>query len=282
MKKLIFFILSLIIPTLLYSQGGEIHVKNNNTNNNKLFLGVNFSPVSSGTKFSSSDFSSKKGLNLQTCVNIGYYFSKTVGISVGLGLSKFSSELAYPSYQKTFDATDSENDDFKMTVDLENYNEKLSASFFDIPITLLLKFGGKTGFFINPGFKIAIGSGAKYSGTGTYSYSGYYEQYNVTLENLESYGFPSDKSETIPETKLDISSSLNLTLASGVSFSLSNKVFLSAGIYYEKGLASIYKGDSDNFVLSKKPGDYNSLLESSNQVSVGAFGVQFGLKYFLK
>jgi hypothetical protein len=127
MKRRIVFIRQILITFFLiifyqqevFSQGTDISRRKQPG----LFVGLNLGPSQSmikneGTLAVSELLSGKKN-SFFGSVEIGYFFSKYIGLSSGIGFISYNTQLTLDTYQNKFDATDSEN---------ESYERRISAS----------------------------------------------------------------------------------------------------------------------------------------------------------
>jgi hypothetical protein len=103
------------------------------------------------------------------------------------------------------------------------------------------------------------------------------------LQDLPAYGFPSNLNTSASGT-LQIKSFNTALVASGGAFFSVNKVIqLVLGAYFNKSLANIsaYKPDS-NFRLTSAANELNSIMAGSSSAGIQAFGLSFGVRFFLK
>ncbi len=251
---------------------------------NRFYIGANVSVFNSKITASSNlELNSKNYITFSESVETGYYFSKNIGISAGFGMSTYKTDLSLATYSNTFNAVDSESEEFQMSVSSSNVSENQKITYFDIPITVLLRFAinKKIGFYLNPGIKLSFISKADYNGNGIFSYEGYYPEYNVTLHNIDEYGYPTNYTvDKLGETGL---AKLNKSFIATAGIYLQFKKFnIAVGAYYDRGLGNIYEGDPANYILSRNPDNYNSLLGSSEKTLTQAIGGCISIKYFLR
>ena len=237
-------------------------------------------------KFSTySSLNSVKGSSLNFVLDAGYFFSKMIGISSGVTYGSYSTKLSMDSCSIKYSTTDEDLENYEMRIKGKSINEDQKISFLRIPICLDLRIpaGNRLGFFLKGGVGFEIPIAKTFNESGTFSYSGYYPAYNVTVENISNYGFPSNL-KTDTSSNLQIKAlNLSMIASGGMFLSLTSNVQLVLGAYYNKSMANIsaYKEDP-NFRLTSKANVLNSIMAGSKSAGVQAFGLSFGIRYFLK
>jgi len=253
-----------------------------------LFLGLSLGPSQSqilnkGTLSVSELLSSKKN-SFFGSMEIGYFFSNYFGISSGIGLNSYSTQLTLDTYQNKFNTTDSENEAYERQVSGSDIKELQKINFLSIPfcINLRLPFSGTIGFFLQTGVNMAVPVNKNYNSSGTFTYKGYYPAYNVLLENLPSYGFPSNiRSGTDGELELK-PLVVDAIASAGFDFYIQKKIQIAVAASYNKSLSSISEYSSpDKFQLSSDTDQINSLMGGSSKVSAQSVGVRLSFRYYL-
>ena len=281
-----FFLIIILISLIFhksYSQGTDISLSKTH-----FYFGINLIPAQSEIVnkdiFNSTNLISEPNKSINASIECGFIFSKIFGIGFGLGYSSYSSKFILNSYENTYNTIDSENDNYEMRINGSNIVENQKISSINVPLLLMFQipFSDKFGLFINSGVNLSYPIVKDFTYTGTFSYSGYYPQYNVTLYDIPEHGFPSNV-RVINNGDLGIKSlNVNLILASGFYFRTSSKTTFSIGCYYDNGISNISDYDNSNFQLTRFSGDYNSLMSSASKVTTHAFGLQVAFKYFVK
>lgn len=282
MKKIYIIILLLILPGYMFSQISD---------SKYLFAAVEMTPVKDMSSFSSTEPISASGaIGTQAHVKVGYIFKSLVGLSCGIGVSNFKSELSLDNFnQRINNLTDGEGDNYNLIINADNYKEEFVASTVDLPISLLFRAGkGKTSFFFNPGIKLSLSTKGDYSASAVYTYDGEYYEYNITLSDLDYYGFAQNKSES-SSGKTNTKASMNLIVATGLEFAFGKdeKMAITAGVYYERGITNISRKD-DNFALVKnvisadgQTKEFTSMSSNCDEIKLSAVGLQLGFKYYI-
>ena len=253
-----------------------------------MFFGLSLGPsqshiINHGTLSVSKLLSSKKN-SFFGSVEIGYFFSKGFGLSSGIGLNSYITQLTLDSYQNKFTTTDSENESYERQITGSDIKEEQKIDFLSIPfiINLRIPFGKTIGFFLQPGVNLAVPLSTNYESSGTFTYKGYYPADNILFENLSDFGFPSNVSSK-SVGKLEIKSlSFNAIASAGFDFFIQKKIQIIVGAFYNKSLSNISNYSSpDNFQLSSNVKQINSLMGGSSSVSAQSVGLRLSFRYYL-
>jgi hypothetical protein len=253
-----------------------------------LFVGLSFGPaqsqiINTATSSTMGLLSGKKNSFFGT-VEIGYFFSKNIGLSSGIGFSSYNSLLTLGTYEDHVNSVDSENETYELRVTASGIREEQKIGFLNIPlcINLRLPFSNSIGFFLQPGISLAIPISKSYQGSGTFTYKGYYAAYNVLLENLPEYGFPTElKSSSSGDLDLN-PLNFNAIVSGGLDFTIQNKIQVAIGVCYDRSLTSISKyGTPEDFHLTSEVSKLNSLMGGSSKTVAQSVGVKISLRYFL-
>ena len=254
-----------------------------------LFVGLSFGPsqstISNEGMLTVANLVSNSQNSFGGLLEIGYFFSKSIGISSGIGFSSYKSQIELATYQNKFNTIDSENEAYERQVSGTEIKEIQKVGFLTLPICLdiRLPLGKKMGFFLQPGIGFAIPVTKKYTSNGTFTYKGYYPAYNVLLQNLPAYGFPGNVN-SVTDGSLEIKSlHINALISAGFDFLIQKNIQFGIAAFYSKSLSNISDYASpDKFQLSSDANQINSLMGGSSKASVQSIGVNIRLRYFLK
>jgi hypothetical protein len=254
-----------------------------------LYIGFGLGPsqsqiINTSTSSVSGLISGKRNSFFGTA-EIGYFFSRYIGVSSGIGYNLYSSKLSLNTYQNLVNAFDSENEAYELRVSGYDISEEQKIGYLSIPLCLNLRlpFGKSAGFFLQPGVSMAIPLSMKFQSTGTFTYKGYYPAYNVMLENLPDYGFPTDLSSAT-DGNLELTPlSLNAVVSAGFDFFIQNKFQIAIAASYERSLSDISEYPSpDNFQLSSEVNKINSLMGGSSNTITQSMGLKIIFRFYLK
>jgi hypothetical protein len=280
-------ILLTILNTSVFSQGTDS--RRTTARKDKFYIGILLNPLKTNIvneKVSVGyPLKYEKGNSLNLAVDFGYFFSKIVGMSLGIGYGSYSSELSMDYYTSKYQTTDSENENFEMRITGTSIVENQKISFLSIPANLILRLPASRnfGFFLKGGISFDIPIDKTYKGSGTFSYDGYYSVYPVLLQDLPAYGFPSNLN-TISSGNLQIKSlNSDLSLSGGIYFFINETVQFDIGVHFIKSLSNIstYEPDS-NFRLTSKANELNSFMAGSTNTGLQALGMSLGLKFYFR
>jgi hypothetical protein len=230
------------------------------------------------------DFSYDKRYSLSGYLEVGYFFTKNIGLTSGLNYSSYNTQLSIDSYNDQLNAVDQENENYELRVSGNDIEENQHVGILGIPICLNLRFPFKKDFgvYVQTGLNIAMPLGNSYETSGTFSYKGYFPAYNVLLESLPEYGFTNDVTTT-NNGDLKLKPVIYCVMASaGFDYIVNNKFQLSIGASFNKSLESISENvPTDNFYLTTEADQLNSLMEGSGKVILQSLGINFSIRYFI-
>lgn len=222
-------------------------------------------------------------------LELGYFFSKYVGMSTGLGYVSYRNQYALANYQNEFSTIDSEKEPYTMRVSATNVSENQKIDLLTLPFCLHLRipFNESIGLFLKTGINLSVPVTKKHISSGTFTYKGYYPAYNVVLENLPELGFPSDKSIR-SESKLEINKLYFTTIASvGFDFYVQENIQLAVGANFTKTLlkeapvSATTPSSPDRFLLSPDASHINSFMKMSNKVTATSVGLEITIRFYL-
>ena len=268
-----------------FAQGTDM----SNVKRQSLFIGISLKPsqthiINDGTSSVSKMLSSTRS-SVSGSVEFGYFFSRYFGLSSEIGLNSYSTELTLDTYQGNFSATDSENEAYEKRVTVSGIKELQKVSYIGIPLyaNLRLPLNEKIGFFLQTGVNMEIPINKSYTSSGSFTYKGYYSTYNVLLENLPAFGFPSNLNSNA-KGELEVKSmEFNFIANAGLDYYLLNKVQVALAAGFERSLSNISGFSSpDKFQLSTDPNKINSLMGGSTKTIISSFGLKISFRYYLK
>jgi len=282
---LLYFVLAFLLPVCAISQ----------SMNNKFwrpynwFIGANAGISQTGLLNHSNSGISRIGLTKKNSflfsIETGYLFSKYFGLSTGIGLSPYFSQLSLDNYSNTLEAIDSENETYERRIVGNKIKEYQRIYFLEIPIMLnfLFPMARTNGFFIKSGVNISMPIINTYSSSGIYSFSGYYPAYNVTLTDIPYEGF---KSEAGCEVEGDLNiKAINpeLVTIGGYYFYPDTRYKISFGVFYKSILTNISNfSPMSSFQLSTQENQVKSIMEGSEKVTASSMGIEISMIYFIK
>lgn len=216
----------------------------------------------------------------------GYVFNinPSLGIVTGIEMSTYSSEASFGSVSRTYRAGTDERE-MEFTYSLKDYRETQSVTLFSVPVMAQYSLpvgGGSTSFYVSGGFKLGFPVNATADiipGIATTKVRFLHE--NVNYEKLPQNALLDN--EKLPDLSRDVDLGLSvaLSLETGVRFTLSDRIGLYTGLYFDYGLNSVRKTDDRNlleyeysFNVNESKLRSNSVLDSGlidkvNLISIG-------------
>jgi hypothetical protein len=214
---------------------------------------------------------------------LGYTFNinPAIGIVTGIEMVTYSGEASFDNIPDEY-SEGSGTELFRFSYSLRDCRETQNLTLFSIPVMAQYSLplgGGTTKFYASGGFKFGFPISAQAEITpGTATTSGYYAHEDMTYVNLPQHGFVSNAK--LPDIKKDIDLGFSATLAleTGVRFTLTDKLFLYTGLYFDYGLNNIQKVNDKHLLeydaSNESTFKYNSVLNTGlvdkvNLLSVG-------------
>lgn len=264
MGKYLFVLVAIFLQTSLFGQ------------KESFVLSLNGGSTYTLIKNSIQDSKSTEKLGYIFNLQFNVALSHTVGIGIGAGYSKFSSDVSLDKYYKATAAIDNEGDNYEYRVYASNLKENQLINFIEIPFLLVLQNQD------HKKFKMSLGIGAKamvpvqshfYGTSGEIETRGFYSQYNVELSNMPNHGFdifPIKEASGQLSTKVSYAALMEL----GANISL-GKFYLTLDITGTYGLTSI----SLSRELFTPDHGYQSLSSISSNCEAFSIDARAGLAF---
>jgi hypothetical protein len=216
--------------------------------------------------------------------------SPSLGIALGVEMAVYGSEASFDNVQGTYTEGRDANP-FDFSYSLKNYKETQSVTLFSIPVMAQYSLplgSGSTKFYASGGLKLGFPISAKAdltSGVATTSIYGKYE--DIEYVNMKQHGLVTNESLPSASKDIDLGFSVALALEAGARFSLTDRIGLYTGVYFDYGLNSIQKVndkhlleyDQSNEATFKRHSVLNTgFTDKVNLMSIGLkVRVSFGL-----
>jgi hypothetical protein len=287
-----FFIILFLIFCFLneaHSQGTDT-IKSIKRNKPGFFFGFSIGPSQTNIKNTGTLSISNLASNSQNAffgsAEVGYLLSKYIGFSSGINYTSYKSQLTLDTYQNSYSTTDSENDAFEMRVTGSKIQELLSIDVLSVPfyVDLRVPFSKKVGAYFKGGVNLAFPLNQKYTSSGTFTYKGFYPEYNDLLENLPAYGFPTDKSLSVNGQLKLKAVGVSSIISAGLDYFIKKKMQIAIGINYNSlnlGLKDT-SIPTDKFQLSPDAEHINSFVGGSSKTTAHSIGAEISFRYYLK
>ncbi len=218
-------------------------------------------------------------------VNLGadlyYYLNEDIALGAGVRFSgyKATTSLSNSSVQES--GVDIDGDAYQLNRVSNNIAESHSVSAIEIPLLAryqkwvsgsFIVFGSTGPVFVIPGsVKTEFDSGV-------YATSGYYEKWNLTIDDANEYGFISqDLSNYTPELKSK--ASMSWTVELGTEYFINKRLNLMVVAFYQPGLSGVIDSSGDQEVAD--PLVFNGSMAGADQVKINKMGIRVGINFNL-
>ena len=271
MKKLIFALLIVFASSTLFAQ------------EKGLFLTLSGSAGPSKFLYRLESGSPKSGLGFGAGIGAQYFFTKNIGLSLGLEYTQFNTGSYFKDKLFSFpDFVDNEGDVGDLNVRLLNWKESQRTHYIDIPLMFRFqqKWGKKEmhGFYLAFGAKLQIPVSSSFKrADGDVKVYAYYSDYAMVVGD-GVYGVPLPwhgygTTEKMWEGKTQLKTGVAVVGEAGFLIGLSRRVDLTLGVSAEYGFTNIQKQSIDllEAVKNVTPQDvplgdvvtYNGILNSN-------------------
>lgn len=218
--------------------------------------------------------------------NFGYFrsFSPWFKIKFGLGFISYSSNLTGNGEIQSPELKDMDNDTYIETLTLSEATYSLNPMYLTVP--LAIEFGNpsvnKIGYYINFGIEYSYLINANTQTKGTYTATGTYPEWGVTLSDVPELGFYSNRNL---ESGWSIQKgNYSVKSGAGITIPLSGVVIFKLGVTGYLGLKDIGKrqtADTDISNLSAEVYAFRSQYINNPQAASGGSktlftGIEFG------
>lgn len=216
-------------------------------------------------------------------VEIGYFFSRYLGFTIGVNYYQYRSNFFIDAYQNNFNTIDNENDPYELRISGNDIEEIQQFEILNIPfcMNIHMTLNKVIGAYLQTGINLFVPISEFYRSTGTFTYKGYFPTYNVVLEELPEYGFPSDlriQSEGEPKLK---PVSYGFVTSLGIDYLFNKRVQFRMAVYFDRSFSSVLANTQiDEFYLTTNAEHVNSILGCASKVSLQSFGSNIGVRYY--
>lgn len=239
--------------------------------------------LNKGTQSVSNKLQNRKN-SFAGSIEVGYFFSKDLGLITGLNYySSVTSYCNLESYQNQYNTFDSENDPYELRVTGSDIGETQKIDILSIPVCLNFRkpLTASLGFSMQSGINFFVPLNNRYQSGGVFTYKGYFPAYNVLLEDLPEYGFPSNLS-VVSNGKVELKPiSLGAVVSAGFDYLIQKRVQLILAGCFDRTLTSVSNYSSPDELLSSETGQMNNTMSGSNETKVQTISIKLSIRYFL-
>lgn len=241
----------------------------------------------SGMNYNIKNGKSSLGFGFAVGANYHHTLNDMWSAIGGLQIGMHSSRVTLGNTQYSSNEIDGTSTAFQLQTTAVGYKEEQTLYTLNIP--LLAEYSTyikrEVKLKILGGFKvfIPISQSAK-SKANKLEVTGYYPNVNVTVDDLAQHGFGTNSNWEDNQTPLKLSTSIALSLQSGVDFYIANKMMY-AGLYFDYGLNDISNSTKEENIVnySSKGLDKikaKGISNSTSTINVRAMSFGINLKIY--
>lgn len=228
-------------------------------------VGIHVAPCLSSIKTdfpaSIKDLKSEGGLSFNFRISGKYFLTEQVGVSSGFEILGFKQASSASSTYESFNVFYTETQFYERRVWGDSIKENVTLNILHIPLQMFYqhKFNNAVSIFGSLGPGISIPLASKNSGSGIFTYKGYFPEERALLWDIPVYGLSSGvdvKIDNKPELNPMI---VNFVATLGVETSINRYYRFTAAIGYYHSLTNVFK-NGDSIHVSNQIGSYNSIL----------------------
>ena len=237
-------------------------------------------------------------------LGVQYFFTRNWGISTGLGLAFYHSNILYDNAFTFEDMTDDDplnlGKSYDLTLGLKNWKEIQKSYFLEIPIMAMYqqKWGDKESFGMYFGFGAKLqlpflSNKYEVKNKSELSVIGYYVDDDLIIDDIPMHGFGTND-RTGYNGKFNMRFGLSASAELGVLIKMGKRCDLTLGAYADYALINMRKNNVEPFVISPQNGaktihpvefigdnlQYNSMINSTSvtKVKPWAIGAKAGIR----
>ena len=193
-------------------------------------------------------------------------------VSTGVGISLFSFEAVVENYNATMPAIDNEGDEYEKQIYASDVIEEQKFVWLNIPMAVRYVFNfGRWDIYGGAGAEYRMALKSSYEQEGVFSHHGYYEQYDLLIDDLPDLGFYNERS-MYKDDDLEMDDMLLPFVEAGVVFPGKKSHFFIEGRYYFHGSDPF--GDKQE-VLFPGPSDNENVVFFNNESVMKSGDISF-------
>ncbi len=205
-------------------------------------------------------------------------------ISVGAGLSLQTTEANVQQYSTTMPWVDNEGDAYEKRIEATDVKETQKYMWAEFPLLIRYFYtAGKWDVFAEAGAEYRLAVKSTYDQEGVFSHHGYYEQYDLLIDDLTSWGYYDNYKMSVEEADLEMNDLIMPFVGLGVVFPGQKSNFFFEARYYLSG-SDPFKEKQD--VLFPGPDDntrafsyQNMSVMNNGEVSFSGFRGSIGVRF---
>lgn len=238
------------------------------------FLGVG----SQSIDYSYDNASLAGGSGLGFGANALYYLNQNMVVGAGVKMVKYQATASLVDLDYTVDLVDVDDDSYELTATSSDVKEEHNLSTIEIPLFFRYQdwLSEKVLWYGSTGPVLVLPGSMKSEFTsGTLNTSGYYSEWNLTIEDVEEYGFY-ERSLVGESPEVDTKMSVAWSFEVGAEYLINKRLNLFVAASYQQGLSDVAEGSGDDTLISD-PYTFNSSLSASDGIKLKSMAIKFGV-----
>lgn len=213
-------------------------------------------------------------------LGLGFTFNNYIGIASGITYYSLRTEISSNLYTDQVESYDTEGDYFIMNIEGEDYSESAGADYLQIPMTFMLNIPLNYTFniLLEPSLVYAVVIKSTFETQGTFSYQGYYPDYNVTLTDIPEHGFE-DNAEINHSGNLNVRNFAGASVKLGLRLKFSSTLSVQFGGIYGTNFSPLFTEETYSKHPLVSPTQSNSAIETADNQRFQRFGGFIGLRF---
>lgn len=216
-------------------------------------------------------------------LNGTYMLSDKYGISFGLGVSDYNSQLSLDAYSDEIAGlNDSDNMAYNLITDARNIVEEHDLLIIDVPIKfqMYLPLGQRFIFTGGAGVKLNFPVSDSYELEQVQiTTEAFYPDLNFLLTDYEPMGLYTNKTDWQQSGSLKTNLSVSALLEAGVALPVGERLALSCKAYFSHGLSNAVEGDPQTYLVVEN-GEYNGLQSFLGNAKIMQVGFKLGIVFY--
>lgn len=264
MRKNIYIIIGLLF--IVSVVGAQIKIQP--------FLGIG----SQSIDYSYDQASVEGGVGFCFGANALCFLNENMVFGGGFKFSNYQATVSLTDLNYTTDLVDEDGDSYELTAASSGVKEEHSLSAIEIPLFFryqdwltndILWYGSTGPVFVLPG-----SMKSKFT-SGSLQTSGYYEEWNLTIDDVAEYGFY-ERSLVGDANEVDVKTTVAWSFEVGAEYFINKRMNLFVAASYQQGLSNVFEGNGSDALITD-PYTFNSSLSSADGIKLKSLGVKFGI-----
>ncbi|WP_139314926.1 outer membrane beta-barrel protein [Saccharicrinis aurantiacus] len=246
---------------------------------------IKLSPfISYGSQSVNYDYranSSKSMMGIGFGADIQYHISEYMIIGSGIRYNEYGATFNLGSFQSEAPMIDQDNDAYILKASGTNIEEEHTVGAIEVPLFFRYQKWISSDFILygatGPVFSF-LGTVKTTINSGSLSTSGYYPQWNLTIDDVPEYGFYT-RDITELSTVTEFKTSIAWLIEVGSEYYVSKRLNLAFGLYYQPGLNNISSTTAEGLLTD--PNSYTGTINNADKIQLTKAGFKLGVNFDL-